>query len=180
MEQNPRFMALAQQANGTATYEEIVKSQLNAVYNFDFDTTYPNKGGVDALKEGQDGLTLSEYEQLKVNKLLNVNPTSRTRFRAAADVQMSQNFAATGYTDGDLIADASLESQGYELKRGAIHGGYAGTVASAAKKYNIPDDILSGLLQQESNWNPNAYNTGSGATGIAQIVPKWHLTSHRV
>ena len=62
---------------------------------------------------------------MKVNKLLNVNPTSRTRFRAAADVQMSQNFAATGYTDGDLIVDASLESQGYELNRGAIPGGYA-------------------------------------------------------
>ena len=174
MEQNPRFMALAQQANGTATYEEIVKSQLNAVYDFDFDTTYPLRGGVDVLKEGQDGLTLSEYEQLKIKKLLNVNPTTRTRFRAAADVQMSQNFAATGYTDGDLIADASLESQGYELNRGAIPGGYAGTVAAAAKKYNIPADILAGLLQQESGWNPNAYNADSGATGIAQIVPKWH------
>ena len=171
---NPRFQELARQSNGTATYEDIVKSQLKAVYDFDFDATYPDRGGVQVLKEGQDGLTLSEYEQLKVNKLLNVNPTTKTRFRAAADVQMSQNFAATGYTDGDLIADASLESQGYELNRGAIPGGYAGTVAAAAKKYNIPADILAGLLQQESSWNPNAYNVKSGATGIAQIVPKWH------
>ena len=180
MEQNPRFMALAQQANGTATYEEIVKSQLNAVYNFDFDTTYPLRGGVDALKEGQDGLTLSEYEQLKVNKLLNVNPTNRTRFRAAADVQMSQNFAATGYTDGDLIADASLESQGYELNRGAIPGGYAGTVAAAAKKYNIPADILSGLS------NKNLIGTLMLTTQVVELLVSLRLslsgtlTSHLV
>jgi hypothetical protein len=176
MEQNPRFMALAEQANGTAPYEKIVKSQLKAVYDFDFDATYPLRGGVDVLKEGQDGLTLSEYEKLKINKLLNVNPTTRTRFRAGADVFMSQNYAATGYTDGDLIADASLEAHGMELNRGAVPGGYAGTVAAAAKKYNIPADILAGLLQQESEWDANAYNVKSGATGIAQIVPKWHPT----
>lgn len=29
-------------------------------------------------------------------------------------------------------------------------------------------------IKQESNFNPLAYNAQSGATGIAQIVPKWH------
>jgi len=175
MTSNPRFMALADQANGTASYEEIVKSQLLAVHGFDFDATFPDRGGVQVLKEGQDGITLSEYEDMKVKKLLNMQPTRRTEFRAATDVHMSQNFQATGYTDGDLIADArTLDQRGYELNRGAIPGGYGGTVAAAAKKYGIPADVLAGLLQQESAWNPNAYNTSSGATGIAQIVPKWH------
>jgi len=40
-------------------------------------------------------------------------------------------------------------------------------------KYGIPPHILAGLIEQESGWDPNAYNP-SGATGIAQIIPRWH------
>ena len=32
---------------------------------------------------------------------------------------------------------------------------------------------LAALIEQESGFRANAYNP-SGATGIAQIIPKWH------
>src|SRR5712691_205816 len=42
-----------------------------------------------------------------------------------------------------------------------------------AKKYGIDPEIFVRQINQESGFNPNAYNA-SGATGIAQIVPKYH------
>lgn len=42
-----------------------------------------------------------------------------------------------------------------------------------ARKYGIPEDLFVRQIMAESNFNPNAHNP-SGATGIAQIIPKWH------
>jgi hypothetical protein len=37
-----------------------------------------------------------------------------------------------------------------------------------------PPDYFVNQINQESGFNPNAYNAGSDASGIAQIVPRWH------
>lgn len=55
-----------------------------------------------------------------------------------------------------------------------VPNGYGQVVQKAAAKYGIPPEILAGILDVESNFNPQAYNSGSIATGIAQIVPKYH------
>ena len=44
----------------------------------------------------------------------------------------------------------------------------------AAQRAGVPGDLFVRQIAQESDWNPAAHNAGSGATGIAQIVPKWH------
>jgi soluble lytic murein transglycosylase-like protein len=44
---------------------------------------------------------------------------------------------------------------------------------AAARRYGVPPGLFRRLIQQESGWNPNAYNP-SGATGLVQI----HLPSH--
>jgi len=36
---------------------------------------------------------------------------------------------------------------------------------------DIPGGLLDALIQVESNWNTNAVNTKSGATGLGQITP---------
>ena len=54
----PVFMRLAEQSNGTATYEEIVKSQLKSVYNIDFDAQY-GPTGVDFF-EGKTGVEMRD------------------------------------------------------------------------------------------------------------------------
>jgi len=61
-----------------------------------------------------------------------------------------------------------------QFRAEVIPGGYGKTIQRAASKYNIPPEILAGILEVESGFRPNAYNNNSGATGIAQIVPRWH------
>lgn len=47
--------------------------------------------------------------------------------------------------------------------------------------FNDPSEwqALQQLWQKESGWNPNAVNKGSGAFGIAQILPSAHPTAKR-
>lgn len=47
---------------------------------------------------------------------------------------------------------------------------YKALIIQASKESGIPTDVLSGLLKQESNFNPNA-KSPVGATGIAQFMP---------
>ena len=44
----------------------------------------------------------------------------------------------------------------------------------AEARYGIPVDLVVRLAWQESRFKADAYNVGSGATGIMQIVPRWH------
>lgn len=44
-------------------------------------------------------------------------------------------------------------------------------VSSAAAANGVPPAIAFAQAQQESSWNPNAYNPSSGATGLFQLEP---------
>lgn len=44
----------------------------------------------------------------------------------------------------------------------------------AEARYGIPADLVVRLAWQESRFRPDAYNVVSGASGIMQIVPRWH------
>ena len=50
---------------------------------------------------------------------------------------------------------------------------YRELIEKSENDNDIPKNLLARLLQQESDFNPQAYNK-SGASGIAQIVPRWH------
>lgn len=50
---------------------------------------------------------------------------------------------------------------------------YDAKFKEAGEAYGVPPQILSRVAFQESSFNPNAYNR-SGATGLMQIVPRWH------
>ncbi len=45
---------------------------------------------------------------------------------------------------------------------------------AAAVRHGAHPDLFVKQIQQESGFNPDAFNAGSGATGIAQIIPRWH------
>jgi len=47
---------------------------------------------------------------------------------------------------------------------------YSNYAAQAAAQYNIPQNILLGLFQQESSWNPYAQASGSSAYGFGQLT----------
>lgn len=44
-------------------------------------------------------------------------------------------------------------------------------IGQASQAYGVPAPLLAAQLQQESSFNPLAYNPLSGATGIAQFLP---------
>ena len=44
----------------------------------------------------------------------------------------------------------------------------------AAKRNAVPPDLFVRQIEQESGFNPDAHNAGSGADGLAQIIVRWH------
>jgi cell wall-associated NlpC family hydrolase len=47
---------------------------------------------------------------------------------------------------------------------------------AAASRHDVDPDAFERQIQQESGFNPGAYNAQSGASGIAQIIPRFHPT----
>ncbi|KMK66549.1 lytic transglycosylase domain-containing protein [Puniceibacterium sp. IMCC21224] len=54
--------------------------------------------------------------------------------------------------------------------RGRYKGVYVGMAREAARRNGVPEDLFLRLVQQESNWNPNA-KSHKGALGLAQLMP---------
>lgn len=50
---------------------------------------------------------------------------------------------------------------------------YRGIIQSASITKGVPFDLIARQLQEESGFNPNATNP-SGASGIAQLIPKYY------
>ncbi|MFV0515562.1 MAG: lytic transglycosylase domain-containing protein [Jhaorihella sp.] len=54
---------------------------------------------------------------------------------------------------------------------GRYRGEYLAMAREAALRHRIPVDLFLRLVQQESNWNPNA-KSHKGALGLAQLMPE--------
>ncbi|AWK90346.1 phage tail length tape measure family protein [Azospirillum thermophilum] len=50
-------------------------------------------------------------------------------------------------------------------------GDLEGIIQAAAQKYGLDANVIKGIIQQESSWNPAARNRTSGAAGLMQIMP---------
>src|SRR3970040_44201 len=55
------------------------------------------------------------------------------------------------------------------------NGEYLRIFNAAEAKYGIPTNMITRLAWQESRYNPQAFNAISTASGIMQMVPKWHI-----
>ena len=77
---------------------------------------------------------------------------------------------------------ATLAEAAQAVAQGANQNYYitlAANFANSAARKNGLDverfvNTFLRLIQQESGYDPQAYNATSGASGIAQIVPRWH------
>lgn len=71
----------------------------------------------------------------------------------------------------DYALNAKADSQYLPPKAAAP---YLHIFASAAARYGVPENLLIRTAEQESHFDPNAYNASSGAEGIMQLVPRWY------
>jgi len=49
-------------------------------------------------------------------------------------------------------------------------------IAQTEISYGLPTGLLDRLVSLESSYNPNAYNSASGASGLTQIIKRFHPT----
>ena len=190
----PIFQQLAKQAQGNWSFEQILQSQLKAVYNIDYKAEY-TAPDIDVLgNKDAKVINLNDYttwrDSYQNQRLMNVNPTphkaERVVFNGAIMMKNASQVGALSDPsdpnsprigsfvggDGDLVA----QGQGgeYTINMMAIPRGLGGAVQAASDKYGIPADILAALIDQESSWRSNPPDAGAGAVGIAQIIPHWH------
>lgn len=69
---------------------------------------------------------------------------------------------AVGYIADELIEEIEMATDWGQRAR------------EIAKQHGIDPELFYRQIKQESNFNPSAFNAKSGATGIAQIIPRWH------
>lgn len=111
----------------------------------------------------KQGLTLEEKFLLGSTR-----PAPRLRGIMQVDRRMSNN------PDEEIQYKLGFVQNGvnpvYDQKVDYIPLGLGKDIQSASKKYRVDPAIIAGLITQESSWNPNAYNKGSGAMGLGQFL----------
>ncbi|MFT7596661.1 MAG: soluble lytic murein transglycosylase-like protein [Paracoccaceae bacterium] len=89
----------------------------------------------------------------------------------ASHAKVLDNRAATQYANSVRLQPKSAHDTGRSLPySGKYRGIYMDMARAAARRNNVPEDLFLRLVQQESNWNPNA-KSHKGALGLAQLMP---------
>jgi soluble lytic murein transglycosylase-like protein len=94
--------------------------------------------------------------------------------QAASGFQPQQASGTTGSTTtfSDMLASAaSAGSTGDDTAADGSAAAYAPLIDEAAAEYGISPAILTGLVNQESGFNPNAISS-AGAEGLTQVMPE--------
>ncbi|CUH82095.1 Soluble lytic murein transglycosylase precursor [Tritonibacter multivorans] len=97
------------------------------------------------------------------------NGNSRKLF--AEKTRFLDKRAATQYRDSERLRPERFLPEAAPRYAGTYRGQYLDLARQAARQYGIPEDLFLRLIQQESNWNPQA-KSHKGALGLAQLMPQ--------
>jgi soluble lytic murein transglycosylase-like protein len=80
--------------------------------------------------------------------------------------------SATGTATGSTAATASVSALGATAGLSRLPAGtpYAAEITAAASKHGVDPALLAGLVEQESDFDPNA-GSPAGAQGLTQLMP---------
>jgi soluble lytic murein transglycosylase-like protein len=78
---------------------------------------------------------------------------------------------ATQYKGSKRLKPTSSQSTTSQRYTGSYRGAYLNMAREAARRHSVPEELFLRLVQQESNWNPNA-KSHKGALGLAQLMPE--------
>lgn len=84
------------------------------------------------------------------------------------DTRASQQYQGSVRLQPTAIPGVTLTSPRYN---GKYRGAFLSMARRAARKHKVPEDLFLRLVQQESNWNPDA-ESHKGALGLAQLMPE--------
>lgn len=103
-----------------------------------------------------------------------VSLSSKSRMKLFENqTRLLDSRAATQYQHSARLMPESVRpgGTGFTLKyTGSYRGQFYALAREAARRHSVPEDLFLRLVQQESNWNPNAISD-KGAIGLAQLMP---------
>jgi len=99
--------------------------------------------------------------------------TKSQRNQFASHARVLDGRAASQYNNSVRLKPPSVYTPskwGSLPYNGNYRGEYLNMARAAARQHGVPEDLFLRLVQQESNWNPNA-QSHKGALGLAQLMP---------
>ncbi|WP_323778106.1 lytic transglycosylase domain-containing protein [Leisingera sp.] len=99
--------------------------------------------------------------------------TKNRRDLFSAHTSVLDGRAATQYRNSNRLQPKTYQipsAAGTLPYSGKYRGQYLKLARVAARQHGVPEDLFLRLVQQESNWNPNA-KSHKGALGLAQLMP---------
>ncbi|WP_293573298.1 lytic transglycosylase domain-containing protein [Phaeobacter sp.] len=99
--------------------------------------------------------------------------TKSQRKLFAAQARVLDNRASQQYNNSVRLQPQTIHvpsKHGILPYTGKYQGAFLQTARAAAAKHGVPEELFLRLVQQESNWNPQA-KSHKGALGLAQLMP---------
>ena len=93
--------------------------------------------------------------------------------QVAAAFQQAQQAQQAPPTNTPNVTGSAIIKAGQRSLEAGLQAGltnYGDIIKREANKNGVPPSLLAGLIQQESNFDPNA-GSGAGAQGLAQLMP---------